>query len=176
MALSNSELAAQIQKYWADLDTDRQQYLNWLTGTTNGGPNGNGQYPLTQRQTGTTVLVKCPARVVWEANRVVVSPDLNGVGPHLITDAYYNTKFIIVASSTITVTLPRAAPDGSMVMIRGAGAPVKLQPQSGGATLRNWQNHNGSAGSFALITAVVEGNPGGQSAIWTLDGTTGVVA
>jgi len=176
MALSNADLANQIQKYWADLDADRQQWLNYLTGTTNGGPNGNGTYPLTQRTTGTTTMVKCPARVSWEANQVLVSPDLNGVGPHLIADSYYNTKFIINATSTATVTLPRTAPTGTLLIMRGAGAPIKLQPQSGGATLRNWQNHNGSAGSFALITAIVEGNVGGTAATWTLDGTTGVIA
>lgn len=176
MALSNADLANQIQKYWADLDADRQQWLNYLTGTTNGGPNGNGTYPLTQRTTGLVQMVKCPARVAWEANQVVRSPDLTGVGPFLIGDSYYNTKFIIVANSTATVTLPRSAPDGTLLIMRGAGAPIKCVPQSGGATLRNWQNHNGSAGSYALITALVEGNAGGQAAVWTLDGTTGVIA
>jgi len=176
MSLSNADLANQIQQYWADLDADRQQWLNYITGTPGGGPNGNGQYPLTQRTTGTTTMAKCPARVAWEANQVLTSPDLSGVGPHSIDSSRYNTKFIVSATSAPTVILPRAAPNGTMLMIRSVGAPVKLVAQSGGATLRNWQNHNGSAGSYALITALVEGNADGQSAVWTLDGTTGVVA
>lgn len=175
MALSNAELANLIQEYWIDLDQDRKYWRDFIAGTPNGGPNGNGTYPIPDF-TGAITYIKCPARVAFESVRVPSGAPLNGTGPHTITSAQYNTKVLVYSSGVATVILPRDAPIDTTVFIRCKGSAVKVIGQSGGATIVNWQQHNASAGSNALITLNVEANSNGTSAEWVLDGTTGVAA
>src|ERR1041384_2529270 len=170
MSISNSELAAQIQQYWIDLDADRDQFKNWLGGTVTGGENGDGTYPLTD-YTGNTVYVRCPARIVYDANRITLAPNLTGPGPHTMGSDQYNKKVLIQAGSAITVNLPANAPVGTSIILRGVGAPIKFVALSG-ASLRNWQAHNGSGASLALVSVIVEENTNGSSAVWAPGGNT----
>lgn len=58
----NATLAAQIAKLLAEMAARDAQLTAWATGSTTGGPNGNGFYPFTTI-TGDTILVPCPALI-----------------------------------------------------------------------------------------------------------------
>ncbi|MDK1104017.1 MAG: hypothetical protein QGD93_10450, partial [Actinomycetota bacterium] len=62
MAISNADLAQKISTlidFWSTLTVE---YKNWLGGTVAGGPNSDGQYPLTNF-TGDEILVESPAKL-----------------------------------------------------------------------------------------------------------------
>lgn len=61
--LSNAELAGEIAAMVAKWAVREDQYDDWLGGSPNGGPNGNGKYPLTDSK-GVTRLVENPARLL----------------------------------------------------------------------------------------------------------------
>jgi hypothetical protein len=56
-------LADSVQALVGRRDLTQQQFANWLGGAVNGGPNSDGNYPLTD-STGFTRMVPCPARQV----------------------------------------------------------------------------------------------------------------
>ena len=60
MAFTNAQLAQQIAnliEYWAEFN---QEYSDWVGGTVGGGPNSDGEYPLTN-WAGEETLLPCPA-------------------------------------------------------------------------------------------------------------------
>jgi hypothetical protein len=57
-----AQAAAAFLGYVANINADRAAYKNWCGGTPTGGPNGDGNYPLTDF-TGNTILVACPAKL-----------------------------------------------------------------------------------------------------------------
>lgn len=61
--LSNAELAGEIAAMVAKWAVREDQYDDWLGGSPNGGPNGDGKYPLTDSK-GVTRLVESPARLL----------------------------------------------------------------------------------------------------------------
>lgn len=176
MAISNQELANLIQTYWDNLNADRAQWRNFIAGTVAGGPNGDGTYPLTDF-TGNTYFLKCPAQVAYEATRIS-SVTLTGDGPFLLDAGHFNKKVLVQAASAaiVTIQLPRTAPVDASLILRGLNCSLHAVGQSGGATVRNWQGHNGTAGILAPATVAVEANADGNSAVWTLDGATAIVA
>lgn len=60
MAISNSQLATRVETLIQSWTRRERQYANWLGGTADGGPNGDGRYELTDGL-GATRLVSCPA-------------------------------------------------------------------------------------------------------------------
>jgi hypothetical protein len=44
---TSAELLLAIQQYFADLNGDRALYRDWVGGAVDGGPHGDGRYPLT---------------------------------------------------------------------------------------------------------------------------------
>lgn len=59
---SNYDLMVQIDEMLGERNTQLNQFTVWSSGTVNGGPEGDGRYPLTNR-VGVTVLVYCPAKM-----------------------------------------------------------------------------------------------------------------
>jgi len=60
MSFTNAQLAVQIANlisYWAAFN---EEYSNWIGGTVSGGPNDDGEYPLTN-WAGEETLLPCPA-------------------------------------------------------------------------------------------------------------------
>lgn len=57
-----AEIVAQGLAVWNAWGGSVDQLNNWAMGSVNGGPNGNGYYPMTNRS-GTTVLVPCVAKI-----------------------------------------------------------------------------------------------------------------
>jgi hypothetical protein len=55
-----TELAAALVAHRSNRTALVDAYFEWLNGKIDGGPNGDGRYPLT-RGDGTIVLVPCPA-------------------------------------------------------------------------------------------------------------------
>lgn len=59
---TNAQLQQQISELLAAWNEREAQFRAWLAGTPNGGPNGDGKYPLTDAS-GVTQLVDCPAKL-----------------------------------------------------------------------------------------------------------------
>lgn len=62
MAITNATLAQAISNLIGYWDGFNEQYRDWLGGSVGGGPNSDGQYPLTDYQ-GNTDLVDSPAKL-----------------------------------------------------------------------------------------------------------------
>ena len=178
MALSNPELAQLIENYWTQLNQDRAYWRDFIAGTVTGGPNGDGTYPVPD-YTGNINMLKCPARIAFEATRISVATlDASGTPPTLTGD-HFNKKLRITggtATTPVTIIAPRTAPIGASIVLRGLSASVKVIAESGAPGVQNADGHNGSAGPGKTITLSCEDNPGGNSALWYIDGSTGIVA
>jgi hypothetical protein len=59
---SNYDLMRAIDEMLGERNTQLNQFTVWSSGTVNGGPEGDGRYPLTNRF-GVTQLVYCPAKM-----------------------------------------------------------------------------------------------------------------
>jgi len=59
---TNAQLSQQINTLLASWNSREAQFRAWLAGTSNGGPNGDGKYPLSDAS-GSTQLVDCPAKL-----------------------------------------------------------------------------------------------------------------
>lgn len=92
---TNAQLAASINNVLTTSVTVLSNYRDWLTGTHDGGPGGDGRYPLTDHA-GTTVLTKCPARLQWEVDQTLTAAD----GAKQVTEDARDT----VVSSETTIT------------------------------------------------------------------------
>lgn len=168
------ELAARIGElrdwYTAFLNQQRARE----TGAIDGGPNGDGLYPITD-PTGVTTLQPCPLRMAADAMSFNVGT-LTGAGPHNISNQY-NGREIGIGNGTNTTsiqcTLQRAAPVGTHLTIRQTGSGrVRFVTQSGAPALKNRQNHDRTAGLYAIVRLIVRANANGSSADWYLDGDT----
>nr|WP_175428721.1 pyocin knob domain-containing protein [Azospirillum argentinense] len=63
-AISNAEIVAELMTMVGKWQTREDQYDDWLAGEPDGGPNGDGRYPLTDSK-GATRLVTSPGRLLW---------------------------------------------------------------------------------------------------------------
>ena len=63
---SPTELARRIDQFLNDRDRSLAEFTDWTNGVYDGGPNGDGKYPLTDRW-GNVTLVKSPGRLEYEA-------------------------------------------------------------------------------------------------------------
>ena len=59
---TNAQLAAQIATLLQTWNAREAEFRDWMAGVPDGGPNGDGKYPLTDAS-GRTVLVDCPAKL-----------------------------------------------------------------------------------------------------------------
>ena len=62
LAQTNMQLASQINALLTKWNGREAEFRGWLAGSADGGPNGDGRYPLTNAS-GTTALVDCPAKL-----------------------------------------------------------------------------------------------------------------
>ncbi|MGY6517471.1 MAG: hypothetical protein ACXIUZ_02035 [Lysobacteraceae bacterium] len=62
-----AQLTAQVSQLLDKWRERERQLRAWVAGDANGGPNGDGRYPLTD-PVGNTELVKCPARLQFEVD------------------------------------------------------------------------------------------------------------
>jgi len=62
-AISNAEIVAELMTMVAKWQTREDQYDDWVAGEPDGGPNGDGKYPLTDSK-GVTRLVTSPGRLL----------------------------------------------------------------------------------------------------------------
>jgi len=60
--ISPADALSAVQGYFQDLNGDRAMFRDWCAGTPEGGPEGDGNYPLMDF-TGNSYLVPCPARI-----------------------------------------------------------------------------------------------------------------
>lgn len=148
-----------------------EQQRTWLNGTVNGGPNGNGYYPLSD-SSGFTQLQPCPAKVALIAATPAVI-DLTGPGPFTLTIAQAGNRVRIgngATSATIVVNVP-VAPVGTVWFIRQrAAAPLQIVPPAG-VNLRHKLGYNGTAGMYASAAICYEAT----DQVF-LDGDVGLVA
>ena len=77
MPLLPIETAAEVVQQgiavWEAWGASVDQFNAWLAGTPDGGPNGDGRYPMTNRA-GVTVLVQCPAAVLLLVQTEALEP------------------------------------------------------------------------------------------------------
>lgn len=64
---TNYDLMSQMDRFLEERQISLEQFTAWVDGEADGGPNGDGKYPLNTRY-GETRLVKCPARMELEAD------------------------------------------------------------------------------------------------------------
>lgn len=173
------ETAAQVVatglQVWEAWSTYIDQRTALDTGTVNGGPNGNGTYPITLRS-GSTVFVKCPAQTDFETRRAPVRVHSGADAYTLSTDDYGSiNRYHPASAAVISITLDGGAPQGSAAIIRGVGAQVKLLVANG-ASIESWSGNNGTIAAGAALSARVEELDGNGHAIWTIEGATGSIA
>ena len=65
--LSNSALAAQVSALVASWDVREHEFRDWVGGAADGGPDGDGRYPLSNGS-GFTAMVLCPAAITDEVS------------------------------------------------------------------------------------------------------------
>jgi len=53
-------LMNKIEEFLSDRETSLTQFTDWMTGTSTGGPDGDGKYPLTDRYGNTTLVPSVP--------------------------------------------------------------------------------------------------------------------
>ncbi|WP_226018410.1 hypothetical protein [Novosphingobium sp. FKTRR1] len=58
-----SQALAAVRQYFLNLDADRAAFRDWCGGNPTGGPNGDGNYPLTDF-TGNVHMTPCPAKII----------------------------------------------------------------------------------------------------------------
>lgn len=71
-SLSNDALAARVATRFTEWQQFVDQVNTWKAGTANGGPNSDGEYPLTD-PLGNEYLLPCPAKVAADAATAVVT-------------------------------------------------------------------------------------------------------
>ncbi|WP_369301730.1 SGNH/GDSL hydrolase family protein [Pseudomonas sp. N2-5-1-1] len=67
------DLLEKVEEFLKDRQVSLAEFADWATGSANGGPNKNGNYPLTDRY-GTVTMAACPARLA------VIAGSGGGVG------------------------------------------------------------------------------------------------
>jgi hypothetical protein len=74
--------------------------------------------------------------------------------------------------SAIAVTLHKAAPVGhNCVFVQMGAGQVTFAPEGGGGIMRSYLSLTKTAGLYAVVSAYVRTNSGGNAAEWVLSGT-----
>jgi hypothetical protein len=140
--------------------------FNWANGVYNGGPNGDGLYPLPVAL-GATKLVPCIDRIRVDATKLKVKNIQLGVTAGytasgvnitmLPTDT--DTLFILwgsTASTVVNVILPDTLPVGWVASFIQFNTGNLRFSTNGQGVIRNRQSFDRTAGQGALAVAVVE--------------------
>lgn len=89
---TNFDLMKSIEAFLTDRQRSMDEFVEWINGAYNEGPNANGTFPMTDRY-GVTLSVKSPPRLKWESDQLVSS--LN------VTLASANTQLTAIGNQTI---------------------------------------------------------------------------
>lgn len=173
MPTTGPEAAAKIQEYYQYKIEEQIEYKNWVSGAINGGPNGDGMFPLTDF-TGNVTWVPSPAKAAAAAVALQFVV-LSGAGPHTLLLTHVGKRVEIdngASTLTVNVVAPRGAPVGSVIILCGRSAKLHVQPEVGAPAIVNWQGQFNTAGKDAPVTLTCRSNAGGNSAVWLFEGAT----
>jgi hypothetical protein len=133
---ANTVLASNINALLDIWQTREGQISNWASGTVNGGPNGNGTYPITT-DLGDTIFIESPAKMASRQPGVVYSTRTSNI---LLNTGDYS-KLIDYTANTFTQNFVTAATllSGWYCIVRNSGnGTITLDPsgseQINGAT------------------------------------------
>lgn len=113
MSFSNAQLAQKISDlidYWSSFSVE---YADWLGGTVSGGPNSDGEYPLTD-YTGTETLVKSPAKLQDDVDNITTGATAQA-NAAAASAAAASTSETNAAASAATATAQAALADADRV-------------------------------------------------------------
>lgn len=108
MSFTNAQLAQQIAnlvEYWSSFN---EEYASWLGGTVNGGPNSDGEYPLTDWH-GNESLVKSPAKLEDDVSGLVGSASASATAAAASAAAAATSESNAAASESQATTDAAAA-------------------------------------------------------------------
>lgn len=145
----------------------RDELIDYHTGTADGGPNGDGFYPITLQDGVTRILAPCPARQALELQLDVV---LVTNTPFIVTAAHNGRTLLMSSTANMTLRLPNNLPVGFRVgVIEDLTGRVTFTALAG-ATVSHRQGYTKTAGVDAVAAALVKRNANGTSAQWVLSG------
>lgn len=103
---SNYDLMKKIDELLEERSSSLTQFTNWAAGSANGGPNGDGKYPLTNR-VGVVELVYSPAKMqtmagIDQSEAIQVLQDQMNVTNALLSD-YSEIKAAVEAFTGVTL-------------------------------------------------------------------------
>ena len=113
MSFTNAQLATQIAdliSYWA---TFNEQYSDWIGGEVAGGPNSDGEYPLTN-WAGEETLVPCPAKLADNVTGYVATVDASAVAAAASAAAASSSE-TAAAASAVTATAQAVLADADRI-------------------------------------------------------------
>lgn len=128
--MTNDEVTAELLKFLDRQDRFTAMMAAWTGGTVDGGPNGDGKYPLPTSPTG-TLLVSCPARQAYDASisRVERIALVTGQSTTIVLGPQHNGKILsilgVTSTQSVTVQLPGGEPAGwaCTLIQEGTGGP-----------------------------------------------------
>lgn len=178
MDTTPTQALAAVREYFVRLDLDRAQYRDWIGGTIFGGPNGNGEYPLTDF-TNNTSFIKCPARIISD-----VGSGGGGGGSVIVpaTNVMYNTQSLATVLDTrfteLTATSAQVVTQTAQITAVGAQATALATTT---ATLNGLltvlrTDHDGLAGTVTAINAFVNSNDTATRALITAESSARTTA
>lgn len=101
------ELVARFGGYLDSWDVSRQQFRDWLAGQVDGGPNGDGYYPMTDASGG-TYLYPCIAK--FQALYSTFEPvDVTGAAITILPE--HDRKRLRTQTPTTVITIPTGLGD-----------------------------------------------------------------
>lgn len=144
---------AQMSSLITTWQTFIDQWRQFSNGAADGGPNGDGYYPLTDPH-GVTVSLPCPQRMRVEANSYKVV-NLTGSNNLSLTAAHAGS-FVNVfnVSSTINLTIPAGLPVGwNCIVCQYGNGPILFKAATG-VTIYQDQSLTRTRGNRSLVTLV----------------------
>ncbi|QDC38697.1 hypothetical protein [Sphingobium fuliginis] len=106
---SRAELTNKMSELLDAWNSREAQFREWMTGTINGGPNGDGYYPLSD-STGFTQLAACPAKL-RDITQVIIQR-ITPSSSNLFVDALAGaTAHITLNATSLTLTVGTTTTD-----------------------------------------------------------------
>lgn len=150
MPLTNADLAQQVTSLISRWDTYTRQLRDWLAGTPDGGPYGDGRYPL-QNSLGQVFYVPCPAAqsAMVEGNAASAESFATQAATHALAAA--GAKAAAEAARDLTLTY-RDAAQAAKAMAEYASS----EAQTAEANARYWaQQAQGTAESIDAVASEI---------------------
>lgn len=153
MAYSNDDVAAMILE-WAKRQDERDamEYAR-INGTVEGGPEGDGRYPVPVGP-GQTALVACPARVAFESKRMEVLRLVVGSGSLTLSPEEHHGALLSIvgatASSNVTVRIPEGITPGFHCMFAAEGSGKIIFDMDGEGFVRQDQGFDRTRAAYSV--------------------------